>query len=224
MRGRKKKMNRKQFLKTSLRAGLCCCGAVLGLQGEGQESNQGLRSGQALSSDLGKRIREGAESPPWRKMEKTESWIKSLFDNMDALLDEETKTKLMNSCGRSCFHHAYGVADDRKPSPERAEEYLRALEKAGAEVQRDGRTITVFYRWGTTKQNPWGLSIQEGHCLCPIVESRVPGLSPTYCNCSAGYVKEGFERATGWTVTKVEILESVLRGGKDCRFKIILAT
>jgi predicted hydrocarbon binding protein len=64
--------------------------------------------------------------------------------------------------------------------------------------------------------------MQEGYCMCPIVESGAPGMSKSYCNCSAGYVKEALERATGRIVLKAEVLESILQCGKDCRFKVVM--
>ena len=211
-------MDRKQFMKHSLLAGLGCCGAALGFN-RSQENPE--RRAVTLTEDLTRRIRDGAKSPDWRKMEETAMKFKAMMDHMDEILDEETKIKILNACGRSCFSNAYGVADERKPTPEQGEAYLKNLEKNGFEVRREKETITVFYRWGT-KQNPYGLSMQEGYCLCPIVESGVPGMSKSYCNCSAGYVKEALELATGKTVLKAEVLESILQGGKDCRFKIVL--
>ena len=166
-------------------------------------------------------IGTGAKSPDWKKVEKAESWIKSMVDNLDRLLDDGTKREIMNACGRACFIDAYGIADDRKPSAERAQAYLSLLAKNGMDVRRDGDTITVLYKWGT-KQNPYGLSMREGYCMCPIAESGLPGLSETFCECSAGYVKEGLERATGMSVVAVDVFESLLRGGKNCRFKVTL--
>ena len=211
-------MDRKQFMKQSLLAGLGCCGAALGF-GLSQENPE--KRAVTLTEDLTRRIRDGAKSPDWRKMEEASMKFKAMMDHMDEILDEETKIKILNACGRSCFINAYGVADERKPTPERAEAYLKNLEKNGFEVRREKETTTVFYRWGI-KQNPYGLSMQEGYCLCPIVESGAPGMSKSHCNCSAGYVKEALERATGKTVLKAEVLESILRGGKDCRFKIVM--
>jgi len=211
-------MNRKQFMKHSLRAALGCCGAAFGF---GQELRKAEGRSASLTDDLTRRIRDGAKSPDWRKMEEAGMKFKAMMDHMDTMLDEETKTKLLNACGRSCFINAFGVADERKPSPEQAEAYLRNLEKSGIEIRRENGAITVFYRWGA-KQNPYGLSMQEGYCMCPIVESGAPGMSKSYCNCSAGYVKEGLERSTGKTVLRVEVLESILRGGRDCRFKVVI--
>jgi len=211
-------MDRKQFMKQSLLAGLGCCGAALGF-GRSQENPD--KRALTLTEDLTRRIRDGAKSPDWRKTEEAVMKFKAMMGHMDVMLDEETKIKILNACGRSCFINAFGMADERRPTPEQGEAYLKNLEKNGFEVRREEETITVFYRWGT-KQNPYGLSMQEGYCMCPIVESGAPGMSETYCNCSAGYVKEALERATGKIVLKAEVLESILQGGKDCRFKIVL--
>jgi hypothetical protein len=51
--------------------------------------------------------------------------------------------------------------------------------------------------------------------FCPLTEKGPEGLSGLYCECSVGYVKYMIERVTGTTV-KVELLESLKRGGKGC--------
>jgi predicted hydrocarbon binding protein len=218
-------MNRKEFLHKSFQACLCYCGAVFGL-GAGFQNNQGETSAgdnsteqKKISSDLGQRMRCGSESPDWLKADKSTAWVKSMIDNIDALLDEDTKIKLLNACGRSCYNRAMGVADENKPSKEEAEKYLSFLENNGVKIERHEKTTVIYYGWDG-KQNPWGLSIKEGYCLCPIVESGISDISPSYCYCSAGYVKEIIERYTGRQVLKVDVLESIRRGGKDCKFKV----
>jgi hypothetical protein len=217
-------MNRKEFIIKSFQT-ICGCGAVSCLMAMGE---QGSAMGQAPSgapasirADLERRALAGAQTPADVKAEKAVAWIKHLMDNMDDLLDEKTRINLLNACGRSCFIRAYGVADENRPAPEQAERYLRALEAAGCSVERGAETTVIHYGW-QGKQNPWGLSLKEGYCLCNIMESEHTGLSPTYCNCSAGYVKEGIERFTGRIVEQVTVLESLKMGGKDCRFRVVL--
>lgn len=44
-------------------------------------------------------------------------------------------------------------------------------------------------------------------CLCPMAEAQTAGsISPTYCLCSLGYVKEMHERILGRTVN-VELVD-----------------
>jgi len=222
-------MDRKEFLTTSIRAGLCGCGALAtwaaGLAAvtevEPGAPAGSVAAGQRLSDDLAGRMRRGSESPDWMKYDKARSWIKSMIDNLDEMVDDETKIKLMHACGRACYNRAVGVADARKPTPEEAEVFLGRLEQAGYKIERGPEHMTIFVGW-YGKQNPWGLSLKEGYCLCNAMEENVPGLSPTFCNCSAGYVKEIIERGTGRRAKSAEVLESLKMGGKDCRFKVVL--
>jgi len=65
-----------------------------------------------------------------------------------------------------------------------------------------------------------GRSFGDGqYCMCPLVESGPPGLSPTFCLCSTGYVREIFERQLARPVT-VELVESLKTGGRDCVFRV----
>ena len=220
-------MNRKQFLKKSLQACLCTCGTVLGFGQIFQDKqktsilqNPGLEE-EGWIPDLEKRMIRGSETPVWRKLEKTGLWIKDLMAHMDDMLDQETRIKLMQACGQSCFIRAFGVADEKEPTAEERKRYLRLLESRGVKIQREGHATTFTISWGRNHQNPTGLIMSDGYCMCPQVESGPPGLSPTYCYCSTGYVKESFERVLGKSI-KVELLDSLKRGGKDCVFKVEL--
>lgn len=211
-------MNRKEFLEKCVKAGLCCCGAAIGM-------NHGLLRAQDQSppahgwiADLESRMINGSATPAWRKIEKSANWIKDLMNNMDAMLDQETRVKLLQATGRACYLRAFGAASEEKPSPQAVERTLGAL-KSGGHVRHEGDTTIITYRWGRKHQNPSGLIIQDGYCMCPVVESGPPGLSPTYCQCSTGYVKESFERSIGRSVN-VTLIESLKMGGQDCVFRV----
>lgn len=73
--------------------------------------------------------------------------------------------------------------------------------------QTEAGTVVHFeYR-----QNPEGLKTGDGYCLCPIFEDAPKGVSSTCGPCS--------NRGTG-RVTRVELTDSVLRGGKKCSFTV----
>lgn len=208
-------MDRKQFLKGVLQAGtaICCCPAVL--RGDQPGRAAGSPAAQDWITGLENRMREGSLSPAWRRIEFGEQWLQRLLASMDTILDPRTRSRLMQSCGRACYIQAFGIAPDEKPSPEVLESFLRAGAENG--TKRDGDTVYFQY----TNVNPQGTGIPDGRCLCPFVESGPERLSPTYCQCSAGYVKELFERMTGSPV-EVEVVESLRTGGTLCRFKVNL--
>ena len=56
----------------------------------------------------------------------------------------------------------------------------------------------------------------------PLVAELKEPLSASYCFCSAGWLREVYETVSGKPVT-VEILETVKRGGKLCRFNVKLS-
>ena len=162
-------MNRKQFIKKIFQAGMCGCGAAMGF---------GQSADQDWIKDLEKRMIKGAETPSWAKVEKAEHWFKALMENMDALLDKETKIGLMQACGRACYIRAFGVAPEEKPSAEESERFLQSLKSRGYEVIQENGSTAVIYNWGRDHQNPWGLIMRDGYCMCPLVETGPPGLSP----------------------------------------------
>lgn len=219
-------MDRKEFLKKMLTTGAsACCGAVAMAHCiQAQVANPGRTpdfANQDWIESMKGRMLEASRTPEADRFKKASSWIKDLMTNMDNILDNETKIKLMHECGRSCHIEAFGVASDEKPSEQAAAGFMAYLKNAGYEIIEGGEVTVVNYGWGRDHQNPWGLMIKDGYCLCPIVESIPKGLSPTFCNCSAGYVREMFQRYLGKPVD-VELVETLQMGGKDCRFKITI--
>lgn len=212
-------MDRKDFFKKTFSAGLVCCGAVSTLSALSIKDKNGIDKPQKWIGQLEEKMVAGSETPAWRKADKGEKWIKDLVDNMDELLDDNTKKELLQACGRSCYDGAFGIAPSEKPSYEAAEGYIKYFENNGYSVNREDKKTTIIYNWGRDHQNPWGLIISDGYCMCPLVENGPPDLSGTYCNCSSGYVKEIFKRGTG-RKTKVDVIDSLKRGGKDCIFKV----
>jgi hypothetical protein len=217
-------MNRKEFIKNAFQGSILCCAAGGALNSIFKDvladEVKGKNIAGTLSADLGARMQNGSKSPDWHVKEKSVHWIKKMMVHLDQMIDEPTKIKLLNACGRSCFERAFGVPDKRKRSPEFIAGFLKSLEKAGFKIEYGDKITTIYYGW-LQKQNPVGLGMKEGYCMCPVVEGE-KDISGTFCNCSAGYVKSIFEVYTGKTVKNIEILESLKRGGKDCRFKVEL--
>jgi hypothetical protein len=122
----------------------------------------------------------------------------------------------MEANGKSCateYLASQPRKDERKPN--HWDEWItKAKDSKDGSIVVKGSYFIYSYMW-----NYQGKPAPEGYCLCPFVESKVKGLSSTYCHCSVGYIRETFGRRFDVPL-KVELLESVLRGGKRCRFKI----
>jgi hypothetical protein len=203
-------INRKQFLArvAKLGAGTCMCAAAAGMQA--------AFGGQASPSKPGDKSLERAA----KRMEFGDGWVRRFFEAMDQTLDETSRKKLMMANGKACFA-AYAGPPKRQPGPDALEKFTRWVAQNGKEkgYSMDGKVITFAFV-GSAET---GQASPEGICLCPMAEAQKAGkISPTYCLCSVGYVKEMHERILGRPV-EVELVDSVLRGGKRCDFRLTVA-
>ncbi|MEW6364908.1 MAG: DUF6144 family protein [Acidobacteriota bacterium] len=152
------------------------------------------------------------------KIEFAEGWIKRLMDVLDQTTDGETRRRIMEANGRACAAN-YIASSGREIKPVAFADWVERLKQRpdDGSIRVEGRTIYFQYL-----KNYQGLDAPESFCLCPLVESKPKGISGTYCQCSVGYIRELFSRTFGQSV-QVELLDSVLRGGKRCKFKIEVA-
>ena len=58
-------------------------------------------------------------------------------------------------------------------------------------------------------------------CGCPLVRAGLVKLSPTFCNCSRGWIKAVFETVSGRPV-EVELKQAISRGDPVCEFVVHL--
>jgi len=149
-----------------------------------------------------------------KRTEFGKTWIGRFMRLVDDRLDEKTRCGLMEANGRACAMGAYGPLDPAQTIALDAF-VARLAQHVGPENCRLQGDVVYF----NYQSNPDGLRLSDGHCLCPLIEDGPADLSPTYCRCSVGYVAYLFEKNIGRPV-RVELLESVRRGGKACRFAV----
>ncbi len=208
-------MDRKQFLGTSLPllAGLgfgCPC-----LGNAEEAATKGTPGGAGKDAPCPRVAGDYAHASSFEaRADFGKKWVGRFMRVMDERIDEKTRHGLMEANGRACAMGAYGPPDPTKALA--VDDFVTRLATyVGREnARREGDIVYFNY-----VQNPAGLRTADGHCLCPIVEDGPSDLSPTFCHCSVGYVAYMFEKNLGRPV-RVELLESVRRGGKACRFAV----
>ena len=184
-------MKRKQFFKSAARACLACAGATVL---RGQETKP--------AADQAEKERKA------REMEKRfkEEYLRTLMENMEKQLDEKTRTKLMEECGRACarrgplYKQAQKYRGDVKSF---VQDMAQLLGKENAVL--DGDTV----RWGYPR------------CFCELVAEGPDRLPASYCLCSVGWVLEMFETVAQKPV-RVDLVQSVKRGASSCKFLVRL--
>ena len=133
----------------------------------------------------------------------SDQWVKNLVDSLDAHLDEATRRRVMESCGRACARR--GAIRAAETCAGDLDQWVATLKTwIGPEnVLREGNVVRVTYP----------------QCFCELVAEGPARLPDTYCYCSCGWLKETFEAVTQQPV-EVTLFESVKRGGQACRFAV----
>jgi len=203
-------LRRKEFLATMGKAGACMCAAATGMRAAfaGQTQTPASKPGDKTVERAAKR------------MEFADGWVRRFFAALDKTVDEASRKKLMLANGRSCFA-AYAGPPKKTPGPDALEKFTAWIAQQGKArgYSIEGKVIS-FEFIGSAET---GQASPENICLCPMAEAQKTGeISPTFCLCSVGYVREMHERMLGRPV-EVELVDSVLRGGKRCKFRMTVA-
>jgi hypothetical protein len=133
-----------------------------------------------------------------------ENWLSDLLNTMDKTLDRNTQEKLLAGCGRGCFdRHSFKQEIAAKGKGD-IDELLNAYHQFfEAWIEEDKFHI----RFGET----------SSRCYCPVVQNIKPKPNDIHCECTRATQQAILETALGKPV-KVDIVETLRRGGKTCHF------
>jgi hypothetical protein len=186
-------MNRFQFLRNSWQWA-CATGAALCLPKAAAAADQAPPTGcdQLLEREKGEKQFVGG-------------WLNDLLDTMATQLDEKTRVRLIEGCGRGCFtRHQFkkDIAEAGKGDVDK----LLAAYKRNFEVWREGKDL-VHVRYG---------AVSSG-CYCPVARLVPPKAGDLHCECTRTTHQTIFETALGRPI-QVDVVESLRRGGRTCHF------
>jgi hypothetical protein len=137
-----------------------------------------------------------------------ENWLADLLDSMDKNLNREMQEKIVASCGIACFNRHQFKKDIAINSNGELDKLLENYSK-NFEVWKEG--MTVHIRYGEVSD----------HCYCPAANYRPAKPNDIHCECTRNTHKAIFETALGRPF-RVEVAESLRRGGKTCHFIVYL--
>jgi hypothetical protein len=188
-------MDRKEFLHKSFQSGLGCC-ALLAIDPP------------ATSADEAP-IQAAAPSPAERERDFLRGWILDLADTMNTGLDRKTQVKMMEGTGRGCFRRYQFKQDIAKAGKGDPQKLMDAYKK-NFEIWQEGKLVHI--RYGEV----------SNRCYCPAANYRPARPDDIHCECTRMTHQTIFETALGRPF-KVDIVESLRRGGKTCHFVVHLS-
>jgi len=137
-----------------------------------------------------------------------QDWLSDLLDSMEKNLDRETQDKIVAGCGVACFSRHQFKRDIATAGKGDMDKLIEAYKK-NFEVWRDGDKVHI--RYGEVSKR----------CYCPAANYREPKPNDIHCECTRNTHKAVFETALGRSF-RVDVAESLRRGGKTCHFIVYL--
>lgn len=177
--------------------------------------------GRIAGEEERERVMEGFEGLSGASREAVARWVKGAMDRLDSIVDEETRTRIMVSCGHSCAAMNSSVIDDAKARRKRYDSIDDFLDaemlnpERGTRLAREGSVLIQYYAPHTYAEGV--------RCYCSLV-SALPAdetISLTYCNCAKGFVERFWEGVLERPVS-VELVRSRMSGAEECEFTIFL--
>ena len=182
--------------------------------------------GRHIEEIAGKKVRDkvmvGSEkAAKFSDRAKVSLWVKDAIDLLDISTTPEKCKQIMIACGHNCVAHAKGLANGikhRRQKYSNEDAFLKAEAKKpikGTRIELQGNTLIQFYTPHTYTT--------PRRCFCGLMIALPEGVnaSPTYCQCSRGFVEKYWEGALGRPV-KVEVKETCTTGAEECKFVIHL--
>ena len=148
-------------------------------------------------------------------------WVRDAIDRLDALVPEEARIRIMETCGYNCTRLNFPVIARAKA---RRAKFVDETAFLAAEIRKP--------QAGTRLEQTGDLLIQTyvpqsfNHpmrCYCGLLRDLPAGekVSSTYCNCSKAFVQTYWSDVLGRPV-EVSIQETAVTGSTECRFRIMV--
>jgi predicted ArsR family transcriptional regulator len=159
----------------------------------------------AIASAFTPAVHATAEAKPtedWRPQFIKQRYAK-LLEILSRKMDEKTLDDALRQLGAYCAS-TLPLIDRHKGD---VDGYIREFKKLANEditYDREKGVITIT-------------GPERGDCYCPLVDRR--STPKVVCNCSLGWQEYTYETLLGRNV-RVELTESVVRGGKRCTFVV----
>lgn len=188
----------------------------------GQIKEIGGRIEQFAGVEIRKKVMEGSEKAIASSNAKDIAlWVKGAMDRLDALTSLDKREQMMLACGYNCVtvnNRPMQAAIARRHKYPTEEAFLIAEAQKppkGIRFEWEGDMLVQYYT-----PNTYGAGMR---CYCSLMRGLPQGVTvtPTYCQCSRGFVQKYWEGILGRPV-RVELVETTITGASECKFVVHL--
>lgn len=160
-----------------------------------------IAGGAAAEGDCAKLLEDERRSEEF-----VAHWLDDLFAAIDAEVERPTRVRLLEACGRACYRRHTFKQEIAKAGAGSLEK-LAAAYAASFESWLEGGVLHIRYG-----------KVSKG-CYCPAARTRPARPDDVHCECTKATHQAVCEAALG-RPCRMEIVETVRRGGRTCHFAV----
>ena len=184
--------------------------------------------GDVLGNETREAILKGHEKlTPFSNAEARAEWVINAIKKLDAKATEEEKYQVISRCAhvrpmeeieqlKAVYEKNYSV-----------DEFLEFFGNSLPFIEKPYREGNIIYQSKPPADPEAYKSAKTQHelirasCFCPIIKASLDRMPRSFCYCGAGWARQMFETVFG-TPLKIEVVETVIDGGKLCKYAIHL--
>lgn len=136
-------------------------------------------------------------------------WIATLLPNIDANTSKDCAKEIIKGCAAAHYDHL---------------QMDKTLARFEGKLEDFLEFLTAEWGWIIEYNKQDGVILMDENkdvCACPLVHKDIGIKSPSLCYCAEGFAKKMFSAVVGYSV-RAEVIESILRGAKSCKYRIDL--
>ncbi|MDF1541206.1 MAG: GyrI-like domain-containing protein [Candidatus Thorarchaeota archaeon] len=184
--------------------------------------------GEVLGSKVRDEILQGYdELTPFTNAEERADWTINAIKKLDAKATEDEKYQIISKCAhirpKEEIEQLKAVYEKNHDVDEFLEYYANSLPF----IEKPYREGSIIYQSKPPADPEAYRAAKSQHeliqaaCFCPIIKASLDRMPRSFCYCGAGWARQMFESVFGQPL-KIEILETVIDGGRLCKYAIHL--
>ena len=153
-------------------------------------------------------------------------WVKGVLKELDKVTDKHQKYEILSSCAHEFSQKRIDKLRDIYVESGNIDVVLEEMQKDYLWYENPTRRGSVIY----ITKIPYNLEgyknaktqdeRNRNYCHCSLVREYLDeGMSPTFCNCSAGWYRQIWEGILKKPI-RIEIMKTLLKGDENCEFAI----
>ncbi len=161
---------------------------------------------QVTGEDTRARVMSGIEQADADLKQRAE-FVTAALERLESAAGEASAAQVMEACACDSQIHAEKARDLYQKAGGDMDAFIQLLIRdtgVFGKMEREGDILNVIYP----------------RCIC-WAKYAAGKISPTFCHCGNGYVRQLFEGALGRPV-RVDLVKSIAAGDEECRFAVHL--